>query len=118
VSKVFNKNEASANIDAKSYEMRSADDEKARIALEAAKAKAAAEAAAAAAAQKAKDDAIAKAKAEAKKAADLKAKAAADAAELLRIKAERKRFFVKARNDKLVEAKTKLDGHVYQVTRR
>lgn len=115
---MFNKNEASANIDAKSYEMRSADDEKARIALEAAKAKAAAEAAAAAAAQKAKDDAIAKAKAEAQKAADLKAKAAADAAELLRIKAERKRFFVKARNDKLVEAKTKLDGHVYQVTRR
>ena len=95
--------------------MRSADDEKARIALEAAKAKAAAEAAAAAAAQKAKDDAVAKAAADAKAVADAKAKAAADAAALLAVKAERKRLAVAAKNDALAQAKTKLDGHVYQV---
>jgi hypothetical protein len=100
---------------AKSYEMRSPDDEKARAALEAAQAKAAAEAAAAAAAKKAKDDADAKAAAAAKAVADAKAKAAADAAALLAVKADRKRLAVKAKNDALEQAKTKLNGHVYQV---
>ena len=100
---------------AKSYEMRSPDDEKARAALEAAQAKAAAEAASAAAAKKAKDDADAKAAAAAKAVADAKAKAAADAAALLAVKADRKRLAVKAKNDALEQAKTKLNGHVYQV---
>jgi len=100
---------------AKSYEMRSPDDEKARAALEAAQAKAAAEAAAAAAAKKAKDDADAKAAAAAKAVAAAKAKAAADAAALLAVKADRKRLAVKAKNDALAQAKTKLNGHAYQL---
>jgi len=100
---------------ASSYIMRSPNDEKARIALEAAKAKKAEEDAKAAAAQKAKDIAAAKAAVEAKKLADAEEKARKDAAALLALKQERKRLQIKARNDALAAAKAKLDGHKYQM---
>ena len=98
-----------------SYVLRSPDDEKARLALEAAKAKKAEEDAKAAAAKKAKDDAAAKAAAAAKALADATAKAQKDAQALRDLKADRKRLQIKARNDALNAAKTKLDGHKYQM---
>jgi colicin import membrane protein len=99
-----------------SYILRSPNEEKARLALEAAKAKKAEEDAKAAAAKKAKDDAAAKAAAEAKRLADLQEKARKDAADLLALKTERKRLQIKARNDALAAAKTKLEGHKYQMS--
>ncbi len=98
-----------------SYILRSPNDEKARLALEAAKAKKAEEDAKAAAAQKAKDVAAAKAAVEAKRLADAQEKARKDAAALLALKQERKRLQIKARNDALAAAKSKLDGHKYQM---
>jgi hypothetical protein len=100
---------------AMSYILRSADDEKARVALEAAKAKKAVEDAKAAAAKKSRDEAAAKAAAEAKKLSDQQEKAKKDAADLLALKTERKRLQIKARNDALSAAKAKLDGHKYQM---
>jgi protein DGCR14 len=98
-----------------SYILRSPDDEKARLALEAASLKRKQEEEQAAAAKKAKDDAEKKAAEEAKALAAAKEKAAKDAEDLLKIKRERKRLQIQQRNEALAAAQTKLEGHKYQV---